>query len=431
MTLATYPNVISNGLRWFRNPYAFLDDAQAQHGPTFRVALPGLGRPLLTGDPQLIREIVANKDLVGGKGIHIMRALFGSESLIMLQGETHQQHRRIVAASFRPVNIARYDELTLQTGLEVMQNIPFDQPFSMFEVVREITQIVIIRFVFGRLPPEQEAEGSALLTDFMTSFDNPLILFLKPLHVDLGARSPWGRAMRNRTRLQNFIFQRVRNFRQTPANRHSVLAHILGYGELSESEVVSELSSLLMFGHDTTSVTLSWAFAHIYSHPEAVTRIRQEAFVDQEGESGVSFLKACINESMRLSPIVVQLFRISEKDGRIDRHPIRKNEMVMPCPYLAHHNPLVFPEPQCFMPERFMKGDVYPNSFFPYGFGTRLCVGRPLAQQQMPLILSTAIKHMNFSLVSNDCPLPVRYMFFMAPQHGTLMVRKDQPALKD
>ena len=425
MTLATYPNVISNGLRWFRNPYAFLDDAQAQHGPTFRVALPGLGSPLLTGDPQLIREIVANKELVGGKGIHIMRALFGSESLIMLQGEKHQQHRRIVAASFRPVNIARYDELTMQTSLERMQCIPYDQPFSMFEVVREITQTVIIRFVFGKLPPEQEAEGSALLTDFMTSFDNPLILFLKPLHVDLGARSPWGRAVRNRTRLQNFIFQQVRSFRQTAANRHSVLAHILGYGELSESEVVSELSSLLMFGHDTTASTLSWAFAHIYSHPEAVTRIRQEAFMSQEGEP---FLKACINESMRLCPIVVQLFRIAEKDIRIDGHPIRKDEMVMPCPYLAHHNPLVFPEPQHFIPERFMKGDGYPNSFFPYGFGTRLCIGRPLAQQQMPLILATAIKNMNLSLAPNYCPLPVRYMFFMAPQYGTLMVRKHQPA---
>ncbi len=285
MTLANYPNVIRNGLRWFRNPYAFLDDAQAQHGPTFRMALPGLGSSLLTGDPQLIREIVANKALVGGKGIQIMRALFGSESLIMLQGETHQQHRRILAGSFRPVSIARYDELTVQTSLEVMQSIPYDQPFSMFEVVRAITQTVIIRFVFGRLLPAQEAEASALLTDFMTSFDNPLILFLKPLHVDLGARSPWGRAMRNRMRLQNFIVQQVRNFRETPANRHSVLAHILAYGELSESEVVSELSSLLMFGHDTTAATLSWAFAHIYSRPEAVMRIRQ----DQEGESGCLF----------------------------------------------------------------------------------------------------------------------------------------------
>src|SRR5215470_2452050 len=101
MSLETYPNMISNAIQWFRDPYAFLDAAQSRHGLTFRVALPGMGNSLVTGDAQLIQEIIANKYLIGGKGINIMRSLFGGESLMMLHGETHRTHRRSLHGPFQ------------------------------------------------------------------------------------------------------------------------------------------------------------------------------------------------------------------------------------------------------------------------------------------------------------------------------------------
>ncbi len=424
MPFIHYPNILRNSIDWFTNPYAFLDKASSKHGLTFRVALPRMGNALVTGDPQLIQAIVASKNLVGGKGIQVMRALFGGESLIMLQGDAHQKHRRIFTPLFRKPNLERYDDFTVETTLNVLQEIPFERPFSIFEITRKITQILIIRFIFGKLPPDEAAEALTLLHAYMTSFQHPLILFLKPMRLDLGAHSPWGRATRNRQRMQDFIRNQIRSFRQTSENEHSMLAHLLAQQEMSEAQMVAELFALLAFGHDTTAAALSWVFAHIYQRPDVLTRLKDEPFGPQDLDEETSFTQACIHESMRLCPIVVQLFRVAEQDVDILGHAIQKNEMVTPCIYLAHHNPKIFPEPERFIPERFLDGNTYLNSFFPYGFGARLCLGKPLAQRQMPLIFSTLLKNADLTLAPGYTPSPVRYMFFVAPSKGTLMVRK-------
>ena len=424
MPLTHYPNMLRNSIDWFAQPYAFLDRAQQKHGLTFRVALPGMGRVLVTGEPQLIQAIVGNKNLVGGKGIQIMRALFGGESLMMLQGETHQKHRRIFMPLFRKPNLMLYDDLTVNTTLEMTRQIPVDRPFSAFDLTRQITQLLIVRFIFGRLPPRQEVEALGLLQTFMTSFHNPLILFLRPLRVDLGAHSPWGRAVRNRQGMQFFIREQIRSFRLTAANEHSMLAHLLAQPEMTEPEMIAELFALLAFGHDTTSATLSWVFAHVYQNPDVAARIKDEPFGPQDLDADTSFTQACIHESMRLCPIVVQLFRVAGQDVELPGYSIRKDEMVMPSAYLAQHNPQIFPQPECFIPQRFMDGSNYLHSFFPYGFGLRLCLGKPLAERQMPLILSTIVKNANLTLAPGYSPNASRYMFFIAPRAGTLMVRR-------
>jgi cytochrome P450 family 110 len=420
-----YPNVISNGIQWLSNPYSFLDRAQAESGLTFRMALPGLGpSALLTGDPAMIEEIIASKYLVGGKGINVLQTLFGGTSLIMMHGDAHLTRRRLLATLFRAPDLTRYDDFTVQATLEALQNTPVGQPFSAFEVVRLITLRVILRFVFGELPASQEAEALALVREFMISFRSPLVLFLKPLHLDLGQYSPWGRVVRSRRRLYEFIHRQIAAFHETPSNQSSALAALLRQGFNDEMELAAEIFALLMFGHDTPAVTLAWSLAHIYSHPAALARLREEGFTSTPSP----FLEACLNESMRLCPVVVQLFRVAEQDLKLADYPIRRGEVVMPCVYLAHHNPAVFPNPQRFCPERFLEGQSYAHSFFPFGFGARLCLGKPLAIRQMPLILSTLLQHAGWTLAPGYHPEPVRYMVLIAPRAGTLMVR--QPILK-
>jgi len=425
MSLATYPNSIKNGIEWLRNPYAFLDEAQSKHGLTFTITLPGMGKSLVTGDSQVIQEIIANKNLVGGKGINVMRSLFGGESLMMLHGETHRTHRRLLIEPFQQSALTHFDDPIVQTTLDLLGEIPYDRPFSIFDVIRKITQISIIRIVFGNLPKAEEIQAQGLIHAFMTSFDSPLILFLKPLRFNLGIHSPWGRITHNQIQLRSFILSQIKSFRKTIENERSLLAHLIERGSLSDQDMVTEIFAMLMFGHDTTAVATSWTFAHIYSHPPVLARLQDELVSSYHQDMDVTFLQACIDESMRLSPVVVQLLRVAEKDVNISGHKIKSGETVMPCLYLAHHNPAVFSEPGRFIPERFMTGDSPPYySYFPFGLGNRLCVGKHLAQQQMPVIISTIIQNTNLSLAQGYKPSPVRYMVFIAPKKGTLMVRK-------
>lgn len=170
------PYTINNGIRWLKDPYAFLNQASADHGLTFRINLPGMKNALLSGEPNLIQEIIGNKNMVGGKGINFMRSIFGGQFTMSLYGEIQKTRRRAYARIFQNHELARYDQLTEQATLEALRDAPFGVPFSMFEIAQKITQIVIVRLVFGNMASHFEAEALELVHAFMTSFHNPLVL---------------------------------------------------------------------------------------------------------------------------------------------------------------------------------------------------------------------------------------------------------------
>ena len=423
---------LGNGYRWLVNPYAFLNDAQAKYGLSFRVELPVLGDVLMTGDPEMIRDIIQNRDLVGGKGISALRAILGEDSLIMLNGDAHRARRRIVAPPFSGKEAVRYDKMILDATLDVIQDIPLNRSFSIYNVVLKISFKAIIRTIFGCKPPDEETHIESLVENFLYSFKNPLILFLKPLQFDFGRFSPWGKAILNRNRLSSFIISQIKSYRDSGDKGLSILAHIAEKSRLNDTitdqEIASEILALLMFGRDTGAATMAWAFAHIYQKPEIINRIRKEAIEckDANGKINVKkhiYLESCIKESMRLCPVVVHLTRVAEQDTKVGTYNVKSGEKVLPCTYLAQHNLEVFPKPNDFIPDRFMNGKCYDFSFFPFGIGSRTCIGEPFVLRQMVLMLSTIINQVDLALAPGFEPKPVRQLVLIVPRGGTRMIK--------
>jgi len=203
------------------------------------------------------------------------------------------------------------------------------------------------------------------------------------------------------------------------------LAHLLrcSAGKLTVDEIAAEILALLLFGHDTGAATMAWAMAHIYQDQASLDRIEQELAVTDAPET-MPFLEACLNESMRLCPVVVHLTRVASKETTLAGYKLKAGDVVIPCTYLAQHHPAIFEAPDQFRPERFLGGQSYPYAFFPFGLGSRTCVGKPLVLRQMLLIASTLIKHERFMLAPGYEPQPVRHMVLIVPKDGTLMIRK-------
>jgi unspecific monooxygenase len=440
---------LKNGWRWYSQPYQFLDEALRREALTFRLSLPLLGPALLTGEPRLIQEIVANKDLQGGKGISALRTILGNRSLIMLDGSEHLERRRLIASFLRGDRLAAYDSLTRTISLEEIGKLACEQPFSVYHLSRKIALKVIIRVIFGRLPEAEAASVEAMIEAFLTSFDNALILFLKPLHLNLGRFSPWGRALQRRDRLVRYIVSRI-NQADPPApyggredppapywgredlpvsyggrEPESLLDHMLrcSAGKLTVDEIAAEILALLLFGHDTGAATMAWAMAHIYQDQASLARLQQELALTDDPEA-MHFLEACLNESMRLCPVVVHLTRVAARETKVGGYQLKAGDVVIPCTYLAQHHPAIFEAPEQFRPERFLGGQSYPYAFFPFGLGSRTCVGKPLVLRQMLLIASTLIKHERLTLAPGYEPQPARHMVLIVPKEGTLMIRK-------
>jgi cytochrome P450 len=420
---------VRDGYRWLADPYGLLDEALRRYGLTFRIRLPVLGDVLMTGDDRLIGQIVRHRDLDGGKAVTALRAVLGGRSLIMLGGEAHATRRRLVAPPFSGDGLAAYDGLTARVARAVLCGLPRGRAFSMYGVLRRIGLKAVVAAMFGDgSAAADEAEG--VVARFLNSFRNPLVLFARPLRVDAGPWSPWGRAVRNRRALCDLIRGQIRAARKCPRGP-TILGRLVAEAAadpaVGEEDLVEEVLSLLLFGHDTAAATLAWAFAHVYRDRGAVERIRAEAGGNGDAPAdpdGLVFLRACLQESMRLCPVVVHLSRTAAADLRIGDFAVRRGQTVVPCTYLAQHNPAVFPEPYAFRPERFVNGQRYEHAFFPFGFGGRTCVGKPFALRQMALILSTAVRCVSLELAPGYQPVPARHLVLIVPRGGAVMRRR-------
>jgi cytochrome P450 len=193
---------------------------------------------------------------------------------------------------------------------------------------------------------------------------------------------------------------------------------------LADDAIVAEIIALLLFGHDTGAATMAWAFGHIYQNPAIVVRIRAEVDCLSAIEpTAYPYLQACLSESMRLCPVVAHLVRVAERPTTIGGYRLEAGQTVIPCTYLAQHNPAVYPEPHRFWPERFLNELPDPMAFFPFGFGYRTCVGKRFVWRQMVLILATIIRSVDLALAPGYQPRPVRQMVLIGPHDGTQMVR--------
>ena len=402
--------------RWLTSPYATLDGARARVGPTFWVDLALVGRVLVTGDPALIREIAARHDLEAGSGISALRAVLGERTLITLDGAQHAARRRLLAPLFHR-GLESLDAITIEATLDTLHEIRAGGIFSAYDFGRRISLRAIVRFLMPGTSVEESRTGS-LIERFLRSFSSPVILFLRPLHIDAGPLSPWGRAMRNREQLLEHLRQHVRAARGDP-QRSGVLARIAQDApDLPEDDIVHEALALLLFGHDTSAAALAWAFVHIWRHPDVAARIREDG--------GPSYVQACVRESLRLSPVVVHVTRIAPRATRIGSWDVPAGSRIWPCAYLAQRNPDIFPDPTAFRPERFLDGRTYDGSWFPFGLGARTCIGNHLALRQMELITATTVLNADLALAPGYEPVPVRRLVLVVPRGGGRVVLRER-----
>jgi cytochrome P450 len=340
-----------------------------------------------------------------------LRAILGDRSLITLDGQEHRERRRLLAPAFSPRAIQDYDAITIEKTRAVIGELGLGRPFSFYEAARRISLTAIVRFLFGE---QDTGSMEGLVEEFLQSFRNPLVLYLKFLQVDLGVASPWGRALRNRDRLRARILGEIARHREGRGSRSGLLAALFASGgNPGDDDLTTEVLTLLMFGHDTGAAAMAWAMVHLLQHPEA----RQQA-----GRS--AYLEAAIRESMRLCPVVVNVTRVARRDLEFAGFRVRAGERVLPCTYVAHHNEDVFPDAGRFLPERFLQGRNYGHAYFPFGIGGRLCLGEPFAMRQMMLILSTFLAEASLEFAPGYQPRPKRNLVLIMPSGGTVVVNR-------
>jgi cytochrome P450 len=184
---------------------------------------------------------------------------------------------------------------------------------------------------------------------------------------------------------------------------------------LEWGEIVAEVSIMMNAGSDTTAISMNNVMFWLLKNPGSLSRVREEvdAVLDEDEVVApydkvrhLPFLRACLDESLRITPpTTFGLPRRTPKDGAyIMGEFIPGNTSVSMSAYVVHRDPCVFPEPESYVPERWLgdKGKKLQAYFLSFSAGARGCIGRNISYLEQTVLLASVVHRYEFALASPE-----------------------------
>lgn len=216
--------------------------------------------------------------------------------------------------------------------------------------------------------------------------------------------------------------------KSSPSNRYVFLDELLSVTE-DRTAIRSELLNILLAGRDTTASLLSNIFFELPRHPEILARLRREIteFVGDESPNyqqlkNMKYLKAIINETQRLYPIVSINSRQALQDtvlpyggGPSGTAPILvpKGAYISYHHYTMHRRKDIFgPDAENFDPTRWLDNEhssspLRPGwGYLPFSGGPRICIGQQFALTEASYVVVRLLQA--FKVLESRDPEPWR-----------------------
>jgi cytochrome P450 len=215
-----------------------------------------------------------------------------------------------------------------------------------------------------------------------------------------------------------------------PMDLLSALLRAQNRGEQTDQQLRDEVVTMLLAGHDTTALTLTYTWYLLSQHPEVRDRVHDElGTVVGDGRPTMDdvrefeYVEWVIDEAMRLYPPVYTIFREPTTDVELSGYAIPEGTALMLPQWAVHRSPRFWEDPDSFDPERWRPDRVRDRprfAYFPFGGGPRHCIGKHLAKLEAQLILATTASRYELE-DSREGPLEFRPSLTMHPEGGMPM----------
>ncbi|KAJ4975954.1 hypothetical protein NE237_001060 [Protea cynaroides] len=404
-------------------------------------------------DPDLIRDIMSNKfgHLAKLKRNRILR--FFLSGVVAYEGEKWAKHRRIINPAFHMEKlkhmlsafytssnemVSRWEKLiTLEGSCEL----------DVWPELQNLTGDVISRAAFGSSYEEgkrvfklQDEQAELLVQSFPTAFIPGFSLLptkrnkrMKASHREISDI------------LMDIINKRQKAMMLGQAKTDDLLGLLLesNQKEIQENktknigmtmeDVIEECKLFYFAGQETTSVLLVWTMIILSMHPEWQVRAREEVIQifgkNKPNFDSLSHLKIVtmiLYEVLRLYPPVLDLSRRTYKNIKLGEISLPPGIEVMLPILLVHHDHEIWGEDaEEFKPERFVEGISKATknkvSFFPFGWGPRICIGQNFAMTEAKMALAMILQRFAFELSPSYAHAPTTRLI-LRPQYGAQII---------
>jgi cytochrome P450 len=290
--------------------------------------------------------------------------------------------------------------------------------------MQALTLEIILRAVFGLAEGERIERLRCELRGLLDLLSSPRTFFV-PVLMGPERLSRFGPFLRLIRRVDRLIYEEIAERRAADdlSEREDIMSLLLqardaDSGEpMSDVEVRDELLTLLVAGHETTANALAWAVERLARHPDKLARLGREVRAGQ-----TEYLDAVITETLRLRPVISLVARRLTEPVQIGEWSLPAGITVTPSIYLMHRRPDIYPDPESFMPERFLERPPGTYTWIPFGGGVRRCLGGAFAQFEMGVVLSELVKRWDIEPARPSAEPVLRRAITETPRHDAEVV---------
>ncbi|MFK7735865.1 MAG: cytochrome P450 [Pirellulaceae bacterium] len=385
------------------------------------------GPVVVTGRPELIQQIFSHDAADYDPFAELaLTPTLGSGSMLLLKGEAHRRERKLTMPMFHGERMRAYSDVMQRSALRAMELQPPNKPFEMLTTTTKISLEIIVEALFGG-DEQQEVEQVLSCAREVIDRSRPLLFFSNKLHIPFFGLSPWDRFINARQRLRSLVEREIERRRESLGDRDDILSMLVAarYEDgtaITPEHLFDELGTFLFAGHETSAIALAWAFYHLHQNPSSLSSLRAglAQFEDPTPEQliGLPYLKAVVQESLRLNPIVTEVLRKLKAPMQLGPYLLPAGFAVAPATTLVHYNESIYPEPELFRPERFLERSYSSNEFMPFGGGHRRCAGAAFAMHEMMIVIGTIISKYEITLLEPDEVVTKRRNITMGPSTG-------------
>lgn len=402
-----------------------------QYGDFLEMYL-GKRRTLLINDPVSLKYVLLDNSKNYPKstpGYQKVAEVLG-QGVFTDIGEEWKKGRRIIQPTFNPSKFDHYFKIvndeTAKTIKLMKEKSSVDVSLNLTSLSTAYTLHVIGRSLFNQnLAESFDLISKSLshlidLIEIKMTYITPFKTYSKyKLDKDFNSTLK---------RLDEEIEKIISIEKSKPHNPRENMIHALLDSPLNipDKKILSQVKTMIFAGHETTANVISWCFYFLAKYPVWQEKIYEEfqennfSITSEDDLDKLIYANQFLKEVLRMRPPAWSFGRVAISEDKIFAEKVNPGDLISISPFLMHHNPIYWDNPEEFKPSRFVKNPE-AFTFIPYGAGQRICMGEKLANLEMRIFLLEAIRNFTFTFSDSNIDVKMNAQVSLRPDKNILL----------